>query len=187
MASFFDRRWWGAQVFLGWKLVAHYLKKLWPWAPRYGFQRFQENYVAEGLPPSTPAFRLLAHEPGRCTTCGMCDAVCPLLRPALAAAAGKAPALAAATARDFLGPMGFVVAGARAAPHLNDLQETLAVLNGALCAGCRACDEACPERIPIARLAAVYEEQRLIVERARQGQLPIQNAKAALPPWVGRG
>lgn len=177
MASLFDPRWWAAQLFLGWKLVAHYLKKAWPWAPRYGFARFQENYVAEGLPPSSAEFRLLAHEPGRCTTCGACDAVCPILR-----GHQRSPVSA-----DFLGPMGFVISGARGAPHLADVKVTLDVLNGPLCEGCRACDAACPERIPIAKLAAVYEEQRAVVERARQGQIPIADARRALPPWVGRG
>jgi formate hydrogenlyase subunit 6/NADH:ubiquinone oxidoreductase subunit I len=177
MAAFFDHRWWHAQFFLGWKLVAHYLKKAWPWAPRYGFVRFQENYVVEGLPPSTPAFRLLAHEPGRCTACGACDATCPILR-----GTKKVDDRAA-----FLGPMGFVLSGARSAPHLVDVKGTLFVLNGPVCSECRACDAVCPERIPIARLAGVFAEQLVIVEKARQGQIPITDAKRALPPWVGRG
>jgi succinate dehydrogenase/fumarate reductase-like Fe-S protein len=173
----YDRKWLFAQVNLAWRLIVHVARKLWPWAPKYGLQRFQENYVAEGLPPSSPDFRLLAHEPGRCTSCGRCDDACPLLR---------ATAVVGVT-DGFLGPMTFVLSGARSAPHLDDIKGTLATLTGPVCAGCKACDAACPERIPITKLAAVFEEQRLVVERARKGELPITDAKRALPPWVGRG
>lgn len=176
----FDSRWLHAQLWLAWRLVRHWLLKLWPWSEHYGFQRFQENYVAEGLPPTSAAFRLLAHEPGRCTSCGMCDEVCPILRGTLEAE--QRPSQGA-----FLGPMTFVQAGARAAPHLEDIKDTLATLNAGACTTCRLCDATCPERIPIAKLAVVFEEQRVVIERAKQGQLPIQDAKRALPPWVGRG
>lgn len=176
MASF-DTKWLHAQFFLAWRLVMHFARKLWPWAPRYGFHRFQENYVAEGLPPTLPAFRLLAPELGRCTACGLCDDVCPILR----------GTTTVECADGFLGPATFVLSGARSAPHLHDLKGTLAVLGGPVCEACRACDAVCPERIPIAKLAATFEEQRLIIERARQGQLAIVDAKRALPPWVGRG
>lgn len=175
MASL-DSKWLHAQVFLAWRLVMHFARKLWPWAPRYGFARFQENYVGEGLPPSLPAFRLLAHEPGRCTACHACDDVCPILRGTLVVDCQDG----------FLGPMTFVLAGARSATHLADLRGTLAALNGPACGGCRRCDATCPERIPIAQLAASLEEQRHLIERARQGQLAIADAKRALPPWVGR-
>lgn len=178
MASL-DTRWLHAQVNLAWKLVRHWLLKLWPWAPHFGFLRFQENYVAEGLPPTTAAFRLLAHQPGRCTSCGLCDEVCPILNGSLAAP--QSPSQGA-----FLGPMTFVLAGVRAAPALDDIKDTLMTLNGPVCGGCRRCDATCPERIPIQQLAGVMEEQRTIVERARQGIMPITDAKSALPPWVGR-
>ena len=86
----------------------------------------------------------------------------------------------------FIGPMTFVLAGARAAPQLEDMKASLATLNGPACESCRQCDAVCPERIPIAKLAVVVEEQRAIVERAKQGTMPITDAKRALPPWVGR-
>ena len=175
MASL-DTKWLHAQLFLAWRLVMHFARKLWPWAPRYGFARFQENYVAEGLPPTLPAFRLLAPELGRCTACKLCDDVCPLLRGTVSVDCPDG----------FLGPATFVLSGARSATNLEDLKGTLAALNGPVCGGCRACDAACPERIPIAKLAATLEEHRLIIERARHGQLPIADAKRALPPWVGR-
>jgi predicted aldo/keto reductase-like oxidoreductase len=82
--------------------------------------------------------------------------------------------------------MTFVLSGTRQAPELDDVAATLRVLNGDPCTACRKCDAACPERIPIAKLAAVYEEQRAIIEGARAGKLAIVDAKRALPPWVGR-
>jgi formate hydrogenlyase subunit 6/NADH:ubiquinone oxidoreductase subunit I len=171
----FDLRWIHAQFFLGWKLVRHWLLKVWPWAEHFGFVRFQENYVPEGLPPSTPSFRLLAHEPGRCTACNQCDQVCPILHGDLACDDPQ-----------FLGPMTFILSATRQAPELHDVAATLRVLNGAPCNTCRKCDAACPEHIPIAKLAEVYEQQRAIIEGARAGKLPITDAKRALPPWVGR-
>jgi NAD-dependent dihydropyrimidine dehydrogenase PreA subunit/ferredoxin len=171
-----DWKWWHAQVNLGFRVVVHYVKKLIPGTERFGIERFQKNYVVEGLPPTSGDFRLLAHEPGRCTACGACDLACPILL-------GKA---APELKPDFLGPMGFVVSGTRAAPHLADLEHTLHVLNGPVCEGCRACDAACPERIPIGKLAVVFAAQRKVIVDAQQGQLPITDAKRALPPWVGR-
>lgn len=163
-----DRKWLHAQLNLAWKVVVHYVAKLWPWSQRFGLERFQENYVVEGLPPATASFRDLAHQPGRCTTCGACDAACPLLR----------------TDRDFMGPMAFVVAGARAAPHLDDVRETLAVLTDRACADCRRCELACPEDIPILAIAHHLAAQRVVVQQARAGTLPITAAdlkRGALP------
>lgn len=157
-----DRKWLHAQINLGLKVVAHYLKKLWPWSPRYGLERFQQNYVVEGLPPATQAFRKLAEEPGRCTTCGACDRVCPLLE----------------TDKDFVGPMRFVVAGARAAPHLDDVKETLAVLLSPTCTDCRKCEAACPEVIPILGIAAGLAEAHAVVDAARRGTVPISANEA---------
>lgn len=175
-----DWKWWHAQANLGFRLVVHVVKKLrnavLPGLERHGFARFQQNYVAEGLPPSSGDFRLLAHEAGRCTSCGACDLVCPILL-------GKSPPDLRA---DFLGPMTFVVSGTRAAPHLGDIEASLRTLTGTYCDSCRACDATCPERIPIAKLAHVFADQRRVVVAAQAGTLPITDAKRALPPWVGR-
>jgi formate hydrogenlyase subunit 6/NADH:ubiquinone oxidoreductase subunit I len=173
-----DWKWWHAQANLGVRLVVHYLKKLWPWRERFGLERFQQNYVVEGLPPTTGEFRLLAHQPGRCTACGACDMVCPILLGTTAAHAELRP--------DFLGPMGFILAGTRGAPQLSDALHTLSVLNGPTCSSCRACDGACPERIPIEKLAAVFAQQQRTIAEAQTGKLPITDAKRALPAWVGR-
>ncbi len=154
-----DLKWWHAKANLAWRVLAHYARKLWPWATRYGVDRFRENYVHEGLPQATPAMRLLAIQPGRCTQCGVCDNVCPLLHD---------DALRERTAPTFLGPMTFTASGARAAPHFDDLQETLTAMIGPVCQSCRRCDTVCPERIPILALAGHFEEQRLVIVAAKR-------------------
>lgn len=173
----FDLKWWHAQVNLAWRVLVHYGSKLWPWRPRFGLQRFQENYVHEGLPPATPAFRAIAHQPGRCTQCGVCDEVCPVLR-----ADGDAPESAQADTSRFLGPMAFVASGARAAPHFPDIEDALAVLTSDSCGACRACDAACPERIPILALAGCFEEQRRVVEDARRAERERRGGRALPAP-----
>jgi formate hydrogenlyase subunit 6/NADH:ubiquinone oxidoreductase subunit I len=168
-----DIKWMHAQLNLAWRVVVHYTKKLIPGMPRFGIQRFQENYVAEGLPPATLSFRAVAHEPGRCTGCGVCDSVCPILQ----------RQVATVSADDFLGPMRFIQAGARSAPHLVDVRRELDVLTSDVCVNCRQCDRHCPERIPIADVAAALAAQLHTINRAKQGTMPIdEKALPALPP-----
>jgi Fe-S-cluster-containing hydrogenase component 2 len=140
----------------------HYLRKLWPWSPRFGLARFQQNYVVEGLPPFPPDHRAFAHEAGRCTGCGACDDACPIL-------AGSTPV----AADDFAGPASFVVSGARSTQQLDDLAFALDTMTGPVCAGCRACDRACPEHIPVTSLAAALQAQRRAVQAARTETLPV--------------
>ena len=155
-----DWKWLHATLNLGAQVVVHYLKKLWPWSPRYGLERFQHNYVVEGLPPATSTSRSLAHEPGRCTVCGVCDRACPVLGDDV-------------VARDFAGPMAFVVAGARAAPHADDVADALRVLTSPGCADCRRCEAACPESIPILAVARAVQDARDVVVQAQRGVLPL--------------
>jgi ferredoxin len=171
-----DRKWFHAKFHLGTRVILHYLRKLWPWSPRFGLARFQQNYVVEGLPPFTPAQRALAHEPGRCTGCGACDDVCPIL-------AGTTDVDSA----DFIGPHAFVVAGARSGPHLDDIGFALDTLTGPVCSGCRACDRACPESIPVTRLASMLQSQRRVVADARTGTMPVRDADVAGLSAAARG
>jgi len=165
-----DAKWLHAQLNLAWHVVLHSLRKLWPWSPRAGLLRFQENYVVEGLAPATPSNRSgLAAAAGRCTACGACDDACPILRGARADVA----------AADFMGPQAFVLAGARATPQLEDLGGTLDVVAGAGCQACRGCDVACPEVIPITALATSLLAQRQVVREAQQGRFPLR--PGALP------
>lgn len=153
MASL-DLKWLHAQANLAWRTVVHYARKLWPWRERFGLERFRSNYVHEGLPPATLAMRALAHEPGRCTLCGTCDDVCPLVT--------RLPRT------EFVGPMALVICGARAAPHLAEVETTLRTLVGPTCTACKACDAACPEQIPITRLGELLLGQLACVEGAKQ-------------------
>jgi ferredoxin len=166
-----DGKWLHAQFNLAIKVVVHYAMKLWPWAPRFGLVRFQENYVVEGLAP-VPADQRenIAHQAGRCTNCGACDDVCPILLGDSAVDAGA-----------FMGPRAFVLAGARAAPMLGDIADTLAVLTSPTCTGCRRCDVVCPEQIPITALAAALSSQQAVVEAARRGTMPILPADVRAP------
>jgi succinate dehydrogenase/fumarate reductase-like Fe-S protein len=152
-----DTKWWHAQLNLAYRVVLHYLRKLWPWAPRFGRERFLHNYVPEGLPPATPAWRDIAHEPGRCTLCGACDEACPLMLERSRA--------------EFLGPMQTIASAARAAPHLEDVAQTLSTMTSDTCTSCRLCEPACPEDIPILTLAAALDAQRDVIERARAGDV----------------
>lgn len=149
-----DRKWLHAQLFLAWRVIVHYARKLWPFGPRYGLERFVSNYVAEGLPWATEESRALAHEPGRCTLCGACDDACPLLR---------------GLPRAFLGPMAMVSSAARAASDFEHAVDTFQKMSEPDCAACRACEVACPEDIPLLRVAEGCLAQLHIIEEARSG------------------
>lgn len=162
-----DRKWVHAQLFLAWRVIVHYARKLWPFSARYGLERFVSNYVAEGLPWATEPSRALAHEPGRCTLCGACDDACPLLR--------------GLPQEAFLGPMAMVTSAARAAPHFEDAASTFRQMSAPCCVACRACEAACPEDIPLLALAKDLLAQLHIIEEARRsgGQPPLLPAPPA--------
>jgi ferredoxin len=151
-----DSKWIQAQLNLAKHLVIHLLRRLWPWSARPGLSRFRDNYVVEGLPPATPMVRTeLAYTAGRCTACGACDAACPILL-------GTRSDVDAA---DFVGPQAFVLAGAR---QLESIGLSLEILVGDACQGCRACDRACPEAIPVTALAKALQAQQQVVDDARR-------------------
>ena len=137
-------KWWHAQFNLGWRSFLHYLKKLWPWFPKAGFEQFKKNYVLEGLPIYSSAFRKIAYEPGRCIVCGLCDAACPILQ-------AKEP--------NFLGPMRLVVSAMRGGPLSQYAINEFAFLGQQDCVSCQACEKACPEQIPILKLASEFAKQ----------------------------
>ena len=143
---------------LAWRTLLHYLRKLNPFQQNFGLARFKANYVGEGLPPARPAYRELAHLPGRCTGCGVCDETCPILM-------GEVDD---ERLERFEGPMALIVSAARAAPHLADARADLEVLRSEVCAACRACDRRCPERIPISAVAEQLLEQLAVIDAAQR-------------------
>ena len=134
-------KWWHAQFNLAWRSVCHYIKKLSPWHKRHGLAQFQENYVSEGLFAYTPQLRAIAYKASHCTTCGACDAVCPLIK------------------TNFIGPMRLVVSGMRGGSSMAALKNDFAMMAGTDCVSCQACEKACPEEIPIFALAIGFSGQ----------------------------
>ncbi len=142
-------KWLYAKLRLGFLGALHYALMFWPWRSRFGYQKFLENYLPDGLPSYSPELRAIAHEPGRCTTCGMCDAACPEISPF---EKGGPRGI-------FLGPMRLVISGMRGGPILPDVADSLAFVANTACQGCQACERACPEQIPIVSLAQQFHTQ----------------------------
>ncbi|MEI6790945.1 MAG: 4Fe-4S dicluster domain-containing protein [Myxococcaceae bacterium] len=120
-------KWLYAQLYFAWVGFIHYVEKFWPWTKRQpGIEAFQENYFTEGYLPCSADLRAIAHEPGRCTTCGLCDAACP----------------------ESLSPMRMLL---KPKSTIGDLtpNPSPATGEGKFCLSCRACETACPEKIPI--------------------------------------
>jgi succinate dehydrogenase/fumarate reductase-like Fe-S protein len=105
--------------------------------------QFQQNYVGEGASRYTPSFRQIAHKAGHCTTCGACDAVCPLL----------------ASPLGFVGPMRLVVSGMRGGTVSFAVEKSLKIMASADCRDCALCERSCPEKIPMQKLAGYYLAQ----------------------------
>ena len=142
-----------ANLNLLWRLILHFLRKLNPAHEGFGLQRFEKNYLHEGLPPIAPGSLDFAHASGQCTVCGECDHVCPLLL--------EAPA------PNFLGPMATVVSASRAAPHFHAARQTLDIMLSDTCSSCQACVNICPENIPILDMAKGMQDQLNVINQAK--------------------
>jgi formate hydrogenlyase subunit 6/NADH:ubiquinone oxidoreductase subunit I len=138
-------KWWYAQFNLCWRIFLHYLKKAWPWSMKAGLEKFKSNYVPEGLPMYSVSFRQIAHQPGLCTACGLCDAVCPVLH------SNKSV--------PFLGPMRLVLGAMRGGPTVRYALADLSFWGTESCASCRECEKVCPEEISIIKLSDEFTKQ----------------------------
>ena len=124
-----------ALAYLAWRaLVAHPLKKLFR-QQGTALERFEANYVSEGLVPTRPEDRAVAQAAAACIACGLCEVGCEL--------AGAAPAVRA------LGLHAVFRLYSRNAAELP-------LARGALeaCAACTGCDALCPTGVPISRIVA---------------------------------
>lgn len=108
-----------------------------------GAGRFRENYLTEGLIPTTEADRELLREASRCVHCGLCDAALEgEARPGEGEGEGRG-------ARPSLVPLVFA-RGTTELPLAKGALRELRDSPGLLAAA----ERLCPERVPLVRLAA---------------------------------
>lgn len=121
-----------ALAYLGWRaILVEPVKRLFQRGT--GLERFQANFAADRLAPTSPADREVALLASRCIGCGLCEAGCRL--------ADASPAVRA------LGlPAAFRLVG-RASGDLAAARDLLTASRG--CAGCEA---RCPVGLPIGRV-----------------------------------
>ena len=130
---------------MGRHAILHYLKKIWPWRKRHNLKEFRENYVAEGAARYFRDLREISHFPSQCTTCGLCDFVCPIVNEK--------------KITDFIGPMRLVSSAMRGGTLLFAAVPSLSVLACDACQECGRCESVCPEQIPMRELARCYLQQ----------------------------
>jgi succinate dehydrogenase/fumarate reductase-like Fe-S protein len=131
-----------AYLLLALQAVVHYLRLLVRAVLRGGLPRgialYNRNYLPDGLVPlaAGEVERLPAYE--RCAVCGLCDAACPLVPDA--------------AAQVFPGPSFLASCLSRSLPQFHAAADYLAYFDR--CGECRACEEVCPEDLPLREIAA---------------------------------
>jgi heterodisulfide reductase subunit C len=122
-----------ALAYLAWRaLLAHPMKKLFRQRGT-ALERFEANYVAEGLVPTRPEDRAVAEAAAACISCGLCEVGCEL--------AGATPAIRA---------LGLHAAFRLYSRNPAELPLARAALDA--CATCAGCDVLCPTGVPISRV-----------------------------------
>ncbi len=103
-----------------------------------GRERFLASYGDEGLFPLDADQRARMPAFSGCIGCGLCDTACPTL--------------AAAHRQLWAGPSDLASALHRSLPDFSLLGPQLALF--AACGDCRACEQLCPQGVPLRELAA---------------------------------
>jgi heterodisulfide reductase subunit C len=131
-----------ALVYLGWRAVfVEPVKRL--FRRGTGLTRFQANFAADRLAPTSVADREMALLAARCIGCGLCEPGCRL--------ATASPALRA------LGlPAAFRLVG-RGSGDLPAARDLLAA-----CRECAGCEARCPAGVPIGRVLRHLESKATI-------------------------
>jgi heterodisulfide reductase subunit C len=121
-----------ALLYLGWRAVlVQPIKRLFQRGT--GLERFEANFAADRLVPTSVVDREVTFEASRCIGCGLCEPGCRL--------AEASPAVRA------LGlPSAFRLIG-RTSADLVNARELLAA-----CAGCAGCAAHCPTGVPIGQV-----------------------------------
>lgn len=125
--------------------LVHPVQLAWRGAP--GADRFRENFLHEGLVPTTPEDRERLREASRCIGCALCDA----------------PAAGANLPAPSLVPLVF----ARSSVELPRSREAIERLRSAP-EVLAAAERACPTGVPLVRLTAWLGERLARVEAARK-------------------
>jgi succinate dehydrogenase/fumarate reductase-like Fe-S protein len=111
----------------------------------------------------TPDEQRTLSQAALCTGCELCNAVCPLVANADAAAFG--------------GPMEIALRLVRSAPDFHTGAAGLRVLDR--CGPCRACEQCCPQQIPLLALYQVLRSARQRHARDDDRATPARDRKPA--------
>ncbi len=144
-----------AVALLGSNFVMHVLSRATFTYDRGGLARFRDNFDPQGLLPLPPQARDLLPAWQRCTACGLCDLVCPTL-------------LGNIAAQRFAGPQAVASGLLRNLPDLAITSADAEPLYA--CDGCHACEDICPQSIPLRDLAAFLIEAGQEARQANPGK-----------------